>query len=449
MYIDTYAVGEARTELAILTDAARMGKSPLLAHRFTDPVATPLRGTVPSSIAVHSDVQISGTILPGEDFDVHALSVVAGQTYSVALRGIGADGLDDPLIALFDQEFDLVNYDDDGGVGITSLLTFTAAATGTYYLTAQSFAPGDIGDYTIDIWAQPAADQVPATFAGAVTIAAGTTFGHIESSADIDTYKVFLEAGGVYIFQLAGGTDYATDPDDVPPGELDTILALYAPNGTRIAFNDDADYPSDTSSAFFYIPQQSGYYYLDVTAYEDQTGGYTLDVSQVDPTLYDPVDAVTWFDADNIQTVDVGGMPTAYVYFGDSDENFGQLGDDGDPMVTIDWNAFEKQQIMAAFEEYTRILGIDYVVTEDVDQATFRLLKTESQQYGAYFYPQDPGLRRRSGRRRLQRALRPLEHSGAARAAAGRLFLRGRCCTSSATPMASPTRTIVPADRTC
>ncbi|WP_374942418.1 pre-peptidase C-terminal domain-containing protein [Sphingomonas sp.] len=395
MYIDTYALGEAKADDLILACGCPlcMGKSAIARDRVYDMPTTTLgtiASAIPATIQNASDTRFTGTLTPGETQDVFGLSVVAGQTYSVALRGVGANGIDDPLLALFDQTGTFINADDDGGAGITSLLTFTATATGTYFLTAQTFGAGDVGDYTIDVWQQRATDQVPDTFAGAVAIGVGTTFGHIETSNDVDTYKVVLEAGKLYTFELAGGADYDTDPLNVPQGELDTILGLYAPDGTFIGFNDDIAYPTNIGSGFSFVPTVSGTYYLDVIAYPDQTGGYTLDVTAVDPADFDPLDSINWRNADNIPTVDVAGVPTAYVYFGDSDQNFGQTGDDGGPMVTIDWNAFEKQQVMVALEEYTRILGVNYVVTTDEAQATFRLLKTESAQYGAYFFPQDP-----------------------------------------------------------
>ncbi|WP_052134766.1 M10 family metallopeptidase C-terminal domain-containing protein [Sphingomonas sp. 37zxx] len=345
---------------------------------------------MPSSIRVDSDAQLSGTLEPGESADVFLLSVVAGQTYSVALRGAGDDGLVDPLLAVYNAAGALVGFDDDGGAGLTSLFTFTATTTGSYFLTAQAFGAGDFGDYTIDVWAKPAADEVPDTFASAVEIQVGTTFGHIETSNDIDTYKVFLEAGKLYTFELSGGADLNTDPLNIPQGELDTVLGLYAPDGTFIGFNDDIAYPTNISSGFSFLAQESGFYYLDALAYAQQTGGYTLQINEIDVAELDPLDSIDWASANPIPTVLVNGVETAYVYFGDSDENFNQTGDSGGPMVTIDWNAYEKQQVMLALEEYTRILGIEYVITEDSSQATFRLLKTESERYGAYFFPQDP-----------------------------------------------------------
>lgn len=400
MYIDTYALGEAKAAYAELNCSCLMcrGKSQLdpVAYQISDVTHRALEGmlvqsAIPSAVKVTSDAKLDGTLTPGEGADFIGISVVAGQTYSVALRGRGASPLEDPLLALYDENGAFLNYDDDGGAGITSMLTFTAAATGTYFLGAFAFAEGDFGDYSIDLWVKPPSDEVPETFAGAVTITNnGTTFGFIDTSTDIDTYKVYLEAGKLYTFELTGGADYETDFLDVPDGELDTLLALYGPDGTFIGFNDDLSFPTDISSGFSFFAQTSGFYYLDALAYPEQTGGYTIDVRELDPADYDPLDSINWQDAANIPTVMVNGVRTAYVYFGDSDVNFGQTADDGGPMVTIDWNAYEKQQVMLALEEFERILGIDYQITTDASQATFRLLKTESEDYGAYFFPRDP-----------------------------------------------------------
>ena len=396
MYITTQSLGEAKADSDALSCGCMLcqGKSTVSHGRAValaeDKVQAGLQGTVPSTIAITSDRTIPGAITPGETGDAYTIQLVAGQTYSFALRGVGDNGLDDPLLALFGPNGGLIDFDDDGGAGITSLITYTAAASGAYTLGAFAFAEGDIGNYALDVWVQRTVDRVADTFGAATEITVGTTFGHIETSNDIDTYKVYLEAGKFYTFELAGGADYATDPQAVPRGELDTILGIYRPDGTFIGFNDDLSFPGDISSGFSFLAEESGYYFLDALAYESQTGGYTLDVREVDLASLDPLDSIDWRSADTIPTVTVNGRPTAYVYFGNSDENFGQFADDGTPMVTIDWNAFEKGQVMLALDEYERILGIDYQITTDVNQATFRLLKTESEQYGAYFFPQDP-----------------------------------------------------------
>ena len=212
-----------------------------------------------------------------------------------------------------------------------SLLTFTAAVTGNFTIRASSFSsPGDpgTGGYTVDVRVQ-GADAVGDTNATAVVLSQGTTFGFRETAtvsggADLDRYEVTLEAGKYYTFKLAAGADYATNYLAVPAGEIDTILRLRDDTGTLVAQNDDNKFPSDISSGFGFFATASGTYYLDVTGYAGQTGGYVIDFQEIDYENMDPLDAIRWASADNIDTVTVGSQQVAYVYFGAAGETFGE-----------------------------------------------------------------------------------------------------------------------------
>lgn len=339
---------------------------------------------------------VSGVVDFDGDVDYYTVNLVAGQTYLFSLRGTGTTPINDSLLTFFSPAGDLINYDDDGGNGIYSILTYTATESGTYYIGAQSFEnPGDpdVGGYTVDVRAQ-GADSVGNTNATSAALSLGTNFNFIETSGDVDRYSVTLEAGKFYTFNLAGGADYETDANAVPAGELDTIITLRNAAGTALASNDDNAFPSDISSGLGFYAETSGVYYIDAQAYPGQTGGYALNFGQIDFSGLNPLDAIDWRDAENVPFVTDAetGLPTAYVYFGAAGENFGQTADDGvTPMTTYGWNAREIQQVMLALEEYEHILGVNYEITTDINQATFRLATTTSTQYGAYFFPQDPG----------------------------------------------------------
>lgn len=359
----------------------------------------------PSPIAgtVNVGGSVSGVIDFNGDRDQYTVSLVQGQTYLFSLRGTGANPINDSLLQIINPAFTaFVASDDDGGNDLYSLITYTATQTGTYTIRAQTFVnpTPDVGGYTIDV-RQMGADAVGDTNATAVTIDVGTTFGFRETgtggtpinpalAGDADRYAVELEAGKFYTFKLAGGADYATDPAAVPTGELDTVLILRDSSGNILALNDDNSYPGDISSNIGFLAETSGTYYIDATAYAGQTGGYALTFEQIDLSTRDPLESLNWDSANNIPTVNVGGVQTAYVYFGAAGENFGETGDDGvTPMTTYGWNQTEMNAVMLALAQYTPITGINYVITTDVDQATFRLSTTTSTQYGAYFYPQD------------------------------------------------------------
>jgi len=348
---------------------------------------------VPIAVSVPSTILLTSTIDPANDFDLYSLSVVAGQTYMISVRGTGTTPLTDSIIALFDDAFDEVGFDDDGGSGTNSLLTFTAAYTGTYFIDVEAYpGSGGTGEYTLDVIVRPATDVVDSTFANAVLINPGVTFGFIDSDAldvygfagETDTFKIEMEAGKFYQIEVAGGADYSSSWFDLPPGEIDPWIFLYGPDQTLVAQNDDISFPDDISSRIGFFAQVSGTYYLDVQSWYPWTGGYTITLTELNLADFDPLDAINWFSADNIDTVNVAGTPTAYVYFGGAGETFGEA------ITTFGWNPTEKAAVMTALLEFTKITGIQYVETTNINQAEFRLNTVDDGNFGAYFYPQDP-----------------------------------------------------------
>jgi serralysin len=389
--IDVYFGERATGPQKTLTHSAPIAFDPSTLVTTTSVAPTPQLG-VPSTVLV-------GGTISGDEIDAYGITLVAGQTYMFSVRGTGADPLDDTFLYVIDNTGSvLLDFDDDGGDGVNSLITYTATYTGTHLIGVGAYPDsGETGTYTLDAFAYSGADLVSDDFLLATPLAVNTTsFGFIDAGSgpygpnfsEVDTYAITLEAGKYYTIEFAGGADYASDPFDLFPGEIDPRLVLYGPDLSIVATNDDISFPTDISAGVGFVAQESGTYFLDAFSWSPWTGGYSITIKEVDLADYDPLDSINWFSADNV-TFDASH--TAYVYFGDSDENFGQTADDGvSPMVTIDWNAYEKQQVMKALDQYEKILGVNYVITTDESQATFRLLKTESEDYGAYFIPQDP-----------------------------------------------------------
>jgi len=334
-----------------------------------------------------------------EFFDVIAVNLVAGQTYTFDFRGV-AGGLSDPYLFLVGtDDSTVIAQDDDGGAGTSSMITYTAAASGTYYLYATSYtvATGgspadDFGAYTINMWSPeadvPGSSNVLASIATAVEITVGTTFGNLDFVNDDDYYAIDVSAGMVYTFGYAGGVSGAADRDG-EAGENLATLRIYNAAGQQLSSN--FNYESGTS--YFAATDTTIYVRVDgaVGPGAEGTGGYTLDVTEIDPSTRDPLESLNWDSADNIDTVLVDGVQTAYVYFAPAGENFGEFEPDGvTPMTTYGWTAEQQAAVMSALGEYTPITGIQYVVTTDVNQAEFRMLTTINQTYGARFYPQDP-----------------------------------------------------------
>lgn len=352
-----------------------------------------------------SNIAATPTPIPGnlngvEDGDLIAVTLVANQIYTFDFRG-APGGLVDPYLFLLSPDLTAaLRQDDDGGAGTSSQITFRPTVSGTYYLYATSYeaASGgspasDFGDYTINVWSPeadvPGSTNVLASLATAVTIGTGTTFGNMDVVNDNDYYAINVTAGMLYSFAYSGGVSGGADRNG-EYGENLARLTVYNAAGTALSTN--FNFESSTS----YFAATSGTIYVRAAGSTEAglggTGGYTLDVTAIDPSTRDPLQSLNWDSADNIDTVLVAGVRTAYVYFAPAGVNFGERADNGaaGSMVTFGWTAAQQAAVMSALGEYTPITGINYVVTTDAAQAEFRLLTTESARYGAYFYPQDP-----------------------------------------------------------
>lgn len=95
----------------------------------------------------------TGTLDPTGDRDWVAISLEAGSTYDISLQGNSGGGgtLGDPYLRIYDANGNQVGFNDDGGPGLDSLLSFTAAATATYYIQAASHNDTGSGTYRISV----------------------------------------------------------------------------------------------------------------------------------------------------------------------------------------------------------------------------------------------------------------------------------------------------------
>ena len=213
---------------------------------------------------------VSGNLEQIDDTDWFAIQLSAGQAIEVSLEGqpTGAGSLPDPVLAIFDQFGNEVAYNDDGGDSWNSLLTFTAPAAGTYYLSAEGFGEST-GTYLLSaVPGQP--DDYPADMSTTGFVGIGRPVsGSIDSPGDTDWFAVNLNAGQPVIIRQLGNS--------AGGGSLqDPYLELYDGNGQFIDSNDDDDVSLNSAIAF--TPWMSGTHYIAAGAFSDYTGSYTLSV---------------------------------------------------------------------------------------------------------------------------------------------------------------------------
>lgn len=122
----------------------------------------PLSGSDTSSLTASeisgaTDVEVgataSGVISSGGEQDVFAITLEAGETYSIAALGTGSSSgtLSDTDLHLYDSEGNFIEYDDFAGAGLDALITFTATSSGTYYIMVDSWSSSSSGSYQLQI----------------------------------------------------------------------------------------------------------------------------------------------------------------------------------------------------------------------------------------------------------------------------------------------------------
>jgi hypothetical protein len=254
----------------------------------TIPGNTSTTYTVPISAGPNGTGSNTGIVHSAADQDWFRVSLRAGELYQFQLNS--TSGLD-PTLALHNSLGTQLAFDDDGGPGLNSLLTFRPTTSGTYYLDAGGYSTST-GSYSV------VASEVPATIATYSSVGINSSVqGDIQDANDQDYHRVSLTAGQNYIFDVDGGS--LSDP----------TLALRNSAGTQLVFNDDGGPGLDSRIEF--TATTTGTYYLDVGGYSSNTGSYTL-ATRID----DIAD-----DINSIDTVAVGGSRSGTINSA-SDQDF-------------------------------------------------------------------------------------------------------------------------------
>jgi hypothetical protein len=120
----------------------------------------------------------------------------------------------------------------------------------------------------------------------------------VNYGGDSDWFRVSLDAGSTYRFNLTGTTI------------SDTLLYLRSNTGAEITLNDDISI-ANLNSQITYTAPTSGFYFLDVRAYGGLTGGYSLTTSLVSTPV--PVTDDYAGSTATTGTVSIGGTRSGVV----------------------------------------------------------------------------------------------------------------------------------------
>lgn len=200
------------------------------------------------------------------DSDLFKVEFVAGTTYRIDMAA--ATATLDPYLVLYGPQPDLqlLDFDDDSGIGTDAQLYYTPSQGGTYYVGATDFG-GATGAYRLSV-SKPYDDYSAATnTAGVLPTNGSAIYGTITSPTDSDMFAVTLAAGAHYTFDLAR----------VPGGLADPFLMLFDAAGQPLAMDDESG--GDGNARLGFAPAVSGTFYASAADFSTGLGRYKLFVT--------------------------------------------------------------------------------------------------------------------------------------------------------------------------
>ena len=213
-----------------------------------------------------------GSIEEAGDTDWFEISMTAGIEYTISLSSFVSD-LDTIIGGIYNTSGHLqpYTYNDDGGAGFNSLLTYTPTTSGTYYIEADGFL-NSVGAYILQVTATEADDYGNATTAHGYTNSGSFITGSIEESGDKDWFQI----------SLSGGIEYEFSLEAFMTSNLDTTIGgIYDSAGNIQENTYDDDGGSGYNSLLSWTPASTGNYFVEVTGYGSSTGDYGLTVNSI------------------------------------------------------------------------------------------------------------------------------------------------------------------------
>lgn len=241
--------------------------------------------TVFGSAAVN--VPTTGILETDADRDRFDVTLQAGVLYSVSLEGAGTGGgsLGDPRIAgVFRGDGQLVadSADNNSGVGTNALVdNLIVDLSGIYQIEVASAGDTGTGDYTLTLESAGFVDDFlpgPASGIGSVSVN-GRTTGEIETSGDIDGFRVSLHADTTYEISILGRD---TNNGTLLNPDLVGIFSTSDLDGAALTFVQtlNSQFVGDDTASFF-TPRTAGEFFFGV---QDEFGGigtYAVEVINI------------------------------------------------------------------------------------------------------------------------------------------------------------------------
>ncbi len=252
-------------------------------------------GGLPSEVEPNNDLgsatpmsvgdRISGAIDPSGDEDFFSFTVDGPVTISIDLDCTQDGSSLDSTLELLDAGGSSIEFDDDDDDYPVDSIILNAAlpGAGTYVFAVRPFSGGSPDHfYTASVQLTGPSGTIesePNDTIGTATPAAigSSASGVIDPAGDVDFFSFAGTAGSVVRLDIdAGGLLQVPSPST-----LDSLLELFDPSGTSIAFNDDG---GSTDSDLTVTLPVDGVYTVAVSAFAG--GGSATDTYDLDITPF-------------------------------------------------------------------------------------------------------------------------------------------------------------------
>lgn len=203
------------------------------------------------------------------------------------------------------------------------------------------------------------AGDAPASSATSYSLSDGDIFSGILSGlGDRDWLRVTLEADVTYEINMTGSIS--------GNGTLeDTYLRLYDENGTLMAEDDDGGF--DLESTIFYVPSQSGTFYIAAGSFDDEsTGSYEISFGEL-PLPWPGTGGETGGGSDASEgTLDQLASYLTDGYWADDGDDGGAFDTRFSNEITVNitaLNAAGRQMARWAFEAWELVADLEFIET--------------------------------------------------------------------------------------
>ncbi len=231
----------------------------------------------------------TGNIEKPQDVDWFRVELLGGVDYTIEVKGAssGSGTLSNPDFTLYSSTGSSIATIYGGGAGTDARYAgfSTGNLAGTYYVGVKQGSSGTTaavtGSYVVSVGVTQDDYTAGLDTSGNLAIG-GTISGNIDYTGDRDYFRVQLDAGTAYKFDLRGASSGG--------GTLSNpALTLHDAHNTAIRWDDNggrAYLGSSTDAQIVYIPRETGAYYVGATGSESATGNYQLTAQTLSSDYY-------------------------------------------------------------------------------------------------------------------------------------------------------------------